>query len=603
MTSSLLAFIRDAYRVFAWRLPALFTLTLVNAVLEGFTLAMLLPLFASLGFGGAAAAPDNVTRAVAQLFGALSMPVSTFSIAVAMAILIFTSAVFFLLEAYLASRLQAAYVAHWQNRLFAAVVAASWDFLRRRRPGDIVGGMSTEAARLGNAFYQADIIVSSLVFLIAQAAIAAVIAPAVVAAMGALTLLLFGLTRHLMRRALTHGNELTRANADLLSASAELLGAIKLVKGTSRENETKRVVSRIVDRIELYSFRNLLDVQIVRAVFNYGSGAALVALLIVGPLLFGVQIAAIVIVVAMFVRLFPKVTALRQCMQAFGFSFSGYETLRRIAAEADAAREGSTGVPPQAGGAAAIDFRKTTMRADAGVVILDAIDLDIAAGSFVAVVGPTSAGKTTLVDCVLGLVAPTSGDVLIDGVSIRTIALPVWRRLVGYLGQDPVLFAGSIRENIIWGRTDFTDADIAAALRAANAEFVFALPRGLDTVIQEGANTFSGGERQRLALARALIGEPRLLILDEVTSALDVETERRIAEAVSSRRGLTTVLAVTHRLAAVSNADLIVMMEAGRVVERGSLTQLLAVQGRFAAFWRMQSEDNSGATADRLVTA
>jgi ABC-type multidrug transport system fused ATPase/permease subunit len=125
----------------------------------------------------------------------------------------------------------------------------------------------------------------------------------------------------------------------------------------------------------------------------------------------------------------------------------------------------------------------------------------------------------------------------------------------------------------------------------------------LDAIVRERGGSLSGGERQRLALARALLGTPRLLILDEVTSALDVETERRIADAVGKRRGRTTVLAVTHRLAAISDADLIVMMEAGRVVERGSFAELLAAQGRFAAFWRMQSEDNSGTTADRLVTA
>ncbi len=604
MTASLLILVKDAYCIFAWRLPLLFVLTLINAVFEGLTLAMLLPLLAVLGFGNSASGPNFVTSMVTALFGTFGLPLTTTSVALSMLALLGVSGVFFLSQAYLAALLQAAYVAHWQTQVFSALSEAAWRFLRRQRSGDIIGAMTSEAVRLGNAFYQANLIVSSLVFLIAQAAIAATIAPAIVVAMFVLAVILFTVTRQPMRRALAVGGDLTQANADLYATAGELIGAMKLIKGTAQESEAKRLVGRVVDRIETLSFRNLFDIQIVRATFEYGSGLTVVGLLIAGPLLLHVEIGAVIIVVAMFVRLFPKVTALRQCLQSFGITVSAYETMRAMKTEAKAAREVSGHTPHVVkSGPVAISFEQTTIRSEEDAAILRSIDLDIAPGSYAAIVGPTGAGKTTLVDCVLGLVMPASGDVSIDGVSIRSVDLPAWRGSVGYLGQDPVLFEGSIRDNIRWGRDGFSDADIAEALETADADFALNAPLGLDAIVRERGGSLSGGERQRLALARALLGTPRLLILDEVTSALDVETERRIADAVGKRRGRTTVLAVTHRLAAISDADLIVMMEAGRVVERGSFAQLLAAQGRFAAFWRTQSEDNSGTTADRLVTA
>jgi ABC-type multidrug transport system fused ATPase/permease subunit len=186
-------------------------------------------------------------------------------------------------------------------------------------------------------------------------------------------------------------------------------------------------------------------------------------------------------------------------------------------------------------------------------------------------------------------------------VPLAALDLAAWRRSIGYLGQDPVLFAGSVRDNVRWGREGGDDAAVEAALHAADAGFVFALPGGLDADLGELGRRLSGGERQRLALARAFYGRPRLLILDEATGALDMETERNIVAAVAARRGKVTVLAITHRIAPARACDRIVMLEAGRIVEQGSFSELAVANGRFARFFR-PAEETAGAD-DRLPAA
>jgi len=591
----------DAHGVLGFRLWLLFGFTLASAICEGLVLAMLLPLFGTLGLSTTGTSESVITSAVERVFAWSDITVSTAAVGGLMLILLAAAATIFLIQSYLATRLQARYVAHWQRRLFATITEAGWPFLRRQRSADVIGALSTESSRLGGAFYQLNLIVTSATFLAMQIAIAAVIAPTVTTAMLLLAVFLFLVTQKILRRALALGGELTVANADLLAAGGETMAAMKLIKATAREGLAKERVARQIERIERLSFRNAFDVQIVRAIFEYASAATLMILLFGAPWLLGIDVVSVLIVIAIFVRLFPKVTGLRQCVQSIGLALPAYDTLRAIVEKASAARELPAAVHgPGRANPADIRLHQACVRGEAGELVLDQVSLDILTGSFVAIVGPTGAGKTTLVDCVLGLVSPSSGNVLVDGAALGSLGLQQWRRAVGYLGQDPVLFSGTLRDNILWGRTGCDDAAVSEALHAADAAFVMRLPQGLDTDVRQWGSRLSGGERQRIALARALLGTPRLLILDEATSALDVETERNIIDALRARRGKTSIIAITHRLAIVRNADVVVMMERGRIVEQGSFPQLQAARGRFAAF--CQAELDEPETGPGLAT-
>ncbi|MFE6649237.1 ABC transporter ATP-binding protein [Nocardioides sp. NPDC057772] len=212
------------------------------------------------------------------------------------------------------------------------------------------------------------------------------------------------------------------------------------------------------------------------------------------------------------------------------------------------------------------------------------LDLTIPAGQTVAFVGSSGSGKSTLLNLVLGFVRPTSGRLLIDGVDAQELDFRTVRRHVSVVPQESVLFEGTIRDNVTYGNPDAPDDVVRAALRDANAlDFVEALPDGWDTVVGERGARLSGGQRQRIAIARALVRNPRILLLDEATSALDPESEALVKEALGRLMRGRTTLVVAHRLSTIRQADRIVVLEHGRIVEQGSHDDLLARAGRYAA--------------------
>ncbi|MDF2580118.1 MAG: transporter [Microbacterium sp.] len=221
---------------------------------------------------------------------------------------------------------------------------------------------------------------------------------------------------------------------------------------------------------------------------------------------------------------------------------------------------------------------------------LHEIDLHIPAGRTYAFVGSSGSGKSTLLNLVLGFVRATSGRLTIDGADVQEIDLRTVRRSVSVVPQESVLFEGTIRENIAYGLPDVADERIEQALRDANAwEFVSGQPDGWDTVVGERGARLSGGQRQRLAIARALVRDPRILLLDEATSALDPESEELVKEALGRLMTGRTTLVVAHRLSTIRQADRIVVLERGRIVEQGSHDDLLAASGRYAHLHATQS--------------
>jgi subfamily B ATP-binding cassette protein MsbA len=211
-------------------------------------------------------------------------------------------------------------------------------------------------------------------------------------------------------------------------------------------------------------------------------------------------------------------------------------------------------------------------------------------GQTVALVGPSGAGKSTLVDLIPRFVEPTAGRVLLDGIDARDIRLPALRALVGVVSQDTVLFNDTVRANLAYGAAGrFSQAQVEAAARAANAHgFITELPLGYDTVLGERGARLSGGQRQRLAIARALLADPPILILDEATSALDAESERLVQEAIDRLLEGRTVFVIAHRLSTVAHADQIVVLDRGRVVERGTHAELLVGGGVYARLHALQ---------------
>jgi len=232
---------------------------------------------------------------------------------------------------------------------------------------------------------------------------------------------------------------------------------------------------------------------------------------------------------------------------------------------------------------------------DSGPVLTD-ISLEILPGEVVAMAGPSGAGKSTLANLVPRLYDVSSGAVLVDGHDVRGVTRASLRRSLGVVPQETVLFGTTIRENIAYGRPEATLEEITAAAQAAQAhEFISAMPQGYDTDIGEGGVKLSGGQRQRIAIARALLRDPRILILDEATSSLDAESESAVQAAIGKLLEGRTALIIAHRLSTIRNADRILVLDRGRIVEQGTHDELMAAGGLYRTLYETQLREETRA--------
>ncbi|MDN6259433.1 MAG: ABC transporter ATP-binding protein/permease, partial [Corynebacterium sp.] len=236
-----------------------------------------------------------------------------------------------------------------------------------------------------------------------------------------------------------------------------------------------------------------------------------------------------------------------------------------------------------------VEFRDVSFGYSPSTPLIEHLNLDVEPGQTVAIVGPTGAGKTTMVNLIMRCYEVTGGAIYVDGVDSRAMGRAELRSRTGMVLQDAVLFDGTILENIRYGRLDATDEEVRDAAKAAYVDrFVHALPDGYDTVIDQDGGSVSAGERQLITIARAFLAEPEILILDEATSSVDTRTEVLVQKAMNAIRARRTSFVIAHRLSTIRDADRILVMVDGTIVEQGSHDELLAADGSYAELYRSQ---------------
>jgi ATP-binding cassette subfamily C protein len=454
-------------------------------------------------------------------------------------------------------------------RAWEALLHCDWRVLSAMRQSDNASLLITDIDRVGYGVSQALAALAALVTLggvgLAALAISPLVAPVALAG-GVMVLLAY---RRMRRRAAQLGEQLGDAYGEVHGRLTEGLGALRVIKSFAREQQAAEGGAAAIAGLRRAQYAYLRDVGLGQIALQ-GGGAVLLAVVIwLAIARWHAGAAEILPLVALFARALPLLGGLQQGWQDWAHARPALDSAMALIDQAEAACEFDPGELPEPPRLTdAISLRDVTVRySGRSGAALRHVDLAFPACSITAVSGPSGAGKSTLADLLGGLIGPDEGCVAIDGVTLAGGLRRAWRSRVAYVQQEPMLFTGTVRENLLWADPDASEGRLREALGAASAHFAYALPDGLDTPIGEGGRQLSGGERQRLVLARALLRDPELLILDEAASALDPENEAAIAEAVRRLRERMTIVIIGHRGALGALAEREVRLEAGRVAE------------------------------------
>jgi ATP-binding cassette subfamily B protein len=392
--------------------------------------------------------------------------------------------------------------------------------------------------------------------------------------------------------------KISRENQDWIAASSgnasEALSAVQTVQAFTHEIASRARFARMTETAYDVSLRRIATRAWMTVIIIFLVFAGIVGVLWIGAndVRAGVMTEGVLVQFVIYaIMVAGSVAALSEILgelqRAAGATERLVELLQSEDSVTDPAEPRSLPEPVQ--GAIRFEHVRFHYPARPNTAALDNVSLDIAPGETVAFVGPSGAGKTTIMQLLLRFYDPDSGRILFDGVPLTDLSRHALRRQIALVPQDPMIFAASTRDNIRFGRPDASDAEVEAAARAAAAhDFVTALPEGYDSYLGERGVMLSGGQKQRIAIARAILRDAPVLLLDEATSALDAESERAVQTAVDRLSAGRTTLIVAHRLATVKKADRIVVLDGGRVVATGPHDRLVAEGGLYARLARLQ---------------
>lgn len=484
------------------------------------------------------------------------------------------------------------FVADLRGNLFAHMQRLSLRFHDRQRTGDLITRLTSDVQAIQDVLANGTIILFSNIFLLLgmmslmfwlnwRFALAAL----------SVSPLLFA-SVFLYTRRIRVASRAARTSTGLLASLAqETLASIRIVQGLSQEDQQdERFQSQAANGGQAYleSVRYQARVAPIVDVLAAG-GLAMVMYYGATRVMAGALSTGDVIVFFAYVtNLYSPMKALSKLSYGLGKADVGAERIAEVMHQRSEVvdRENATAAGAFQG---RIEFRNLAFEYEEGQSVLSEINFIIAPGQTVAIVGATGAGKSTLVSLVPRFYDPTRGAVMLDGKDIRNFRVQSLREQMSLVLQDALLFRGTVKENIAFGRPEATDEEVAAAAAQANAdEFIQRLPQGYDTPIAERGATLSGGQKQRIAIARAILRNAPILILDEPTSGLDAESERLVIEALERAASKRTTLVIAHRLASIRFADRILVMERGRIVEEGTHDELLSRKGKYAHFCSLQ---------------
>ena len=580
------------------RMAATIACNIVAALLDVFSFTLLIPFLDALF--GTSTAPSRITEIQQRLMGAFletADPASSLrNIVIVILIAVALKNFLVWLSGQFGAQLQEFVTRDLRNTLYAHLQRLPLSYFTRTKAGQILARVLTDTQQtkqviteaVTRSVQSAAMVITAIttMFLISWklSLLALIVAP-----------LLIGLLQPILRKLRKGHKRLGNQYGDMTAVVQEAVSGIRLVKSYRGEGYEEQRFREASDRYSKGMVRvNRIAFLAQPITETVATGIAMLILWIgarqvqVEHTLSGSQLIAFLTIVMRMLtplkQLSQVPTVAQQSLAAADRLFEVFDQPTELAMD--------KGRREVAGLEKALEFEGVGFSYDGDPVLRD-ISFTARRGDVIALVGPSGAGKSTLADLIPRFYEPTEGSIRLDGIDTREIALPSLRALTGIVSQDTVLFNDTVRNNIAYGAPGrYSDAEVESAARAANAHaFISELPDGYDTVLGERGTRLSGGQRQRIAIARALLTDPPILILDEATSALDTESERLVQEAIDRLLSGRTVFVIAHRLSTIQHASLILVLERGRVIERGTHDQLMALGGTYRRLQGLQAPE------------
>ena len=550
-------------------LTVLLALMAGSALTEGLGLVLLAPMLDALASSGghAAMAPNPAGTPISSWLERLGVPIALGPLLTMFVLLVIVRALVGYARTVAGQRFEMRIVDGLRARAWQGLLHCDWRTLSAMRRGESASLLITNIDRVGFGISRVLAALATAITLAGVGLAALALAPLVALAAGMCGAVVLFAYRSMRRRAAALGEALGTAYEDVYTRFSEGLAAMRVIKSFGREDESARRGAAAIAALREAEMAYIHNSSRATVALQ-GGGALLLAVVVwLAMTRWNARIETILPLVALFARALPLLADLQRAWQDWAHARPALDATMQLVDTVEAAHEpapDAAALPPRLAGE--ITLSGVAVRfADRARAALDSIDLTIPAGSVMALTGPSGAGKSTLADILGGLIAPDAGTVTVDGIALDGGMRRAWRRCVAYVQQEPVLFTGTIRDNLLWAAPDADETDLRDALDRASAGFVTALPHGIDTRVGEAGHHLSGGERQRIVLARALLRDPAMLILDEAASALDAANEAAIADAIGRLRGRLTIVIIGHRGPLAGLADRVIAIDHGRI--------------------------------------
>jgi len=588
-------FIENLTSLMPWKVVLALTLMVILSLNEAVSLLILVPLLGLVGLDVGQGSLGQIDVMVSGFFSYLGLKPTLVLVLVLYVIVISISALLTRYQTLQTSQIQYQFANHLRQRLYNAITNSNWLFFSRMKSSSLAHALTNEIDRVSTGTGQFLIFIASIMILVVYIIFALELAGVFTGVIFAVGVFILLILRRRASRSRTSGEDITTTTRDLYYSIMQHLDGMKTIKSFGMQDENIIVFKDQSNQVASNYLRAIRSYADVKLLFDVGTVVVLAVMVFFLIEVVKLPTASLFLLIYLFVKMIPQFSTVQRAYQYFINMLPAFGNVMDLEeqflenCETSKLDEGSIELKEK------ITFEKVNFsyRDEDHFTLID-LDLEIPSGNTIALAGPSGAGKSTVADLVMGLISPDRGKVTVDGKPVTGSTIASWRNSIGYVAQETFLFNESIRFNLKLASPDASEDDLMEALKMAAAYcFVSQLPEGMDTVIGDRGVRLSGGERQRLALARALLRKPSLLIMDEATSNLDSENEKKILKAIDGIHGEVTILLIAHRISTIKNADQIYLMNHGKIQESGSWYELLEKEeGWLGSTCEIQEPDN-----------